>query len=559
MAREKTASLLNSAMLSGLPALTSLCLTLPYGVTMASAEEVPASADAQSLAEIQVFLPAVLEKGKPAWGSIYGNGGSSILGEQRILINGSEIKSDDYGSFNFVTPQSQSLKISVPDTNGKTAWEHTFKSTARGLLVSDESAADLVDKLDSLAPGSGGEPIISHAPSVVEAMQTIMVLGKNFSGKQGDDDLEIADRHADILAASPRCIVAVSSKQMKIGPIKELRISSHEQSSLPTEVDVCKIDLRPDSASGKKKLKINLMGSTLPALISLFNSSRASLRFAGWRLGTQNVFLSPGGMQNYFCVEPGGDINENEVGAAVISNSIFDAYSLKSSSQLLTRPVMESEEEAELIRLKRRSIALESQISSIIKERQEMLKSGKMTLDEESKLETSEKSASSRLFRVERMLQTRRAVIEYYGSKDYDKLVDVANNGGISSLDSVLANKDLGFTETRLLKVVGKRAEEARLAAQAEANTWNYTRYYPSQSPAALESIRKKYGKRGYVPPPPTMALIAPPAPFRPNWKDLGPMIPDLPPMPAVARSVKKIEKKATHNKGKSSMSKHAR
>lgn len=478
---------------------------------------------------LQVFLPPVIEKSKTVWGSMYDAEGNN-LAQQKLYVNGQEISCDDFGSFNFIAPSSETVTVVIPGTNGtRNRFEAKYTSTARGLLVADSSAADLVDRLDLMSFFSGGEPIISHAPSVVEELQTIVIVGKNFSGKQGEDDLEIGNRSADILAASTRSIVAVTNRQMKIGPIKEMRVSSHDQSSVPVELDICRIEVKQDTVStGKSRLRINVMGSTLPAVVTLSNSSRkADLHFGGWRLGSQNIFLSPGGLQNYFMVDPTASVSDVEIGARIISNGIFDPYSMKASRSLLSAKIAQAEEEAEIIRLKKRAIGLEAQLNSVNNERSAKFKSGKLGVEEESKLDISSKSVSSRLFRIEKMLQARRAVIESYGTIDYDKLLDAAANNTLANLDGIVSTREIGFTESRLLKIVAKRAAEEQKQAQAESAAWTYN--YTSPSSAVLEKYRKKYGKRGYVPPPPSMALLVPPpVPYRPYLRDLGPFLGEL-------------------------------
>lgn len=491
----------------------------------------------------QVFLPPVLEKEKNVWGSIYDQFGN-IAPQQKIVVNDIEVESDDYGSFHFLAPVADKVDVHIAGIAGS---DLSYWSTASGLLVSDQSAVDLVDRLDSMPVFSGKEPVIALAPSVVETQQTIVVLGKNFSGKQGDDDLEVADRNADILAASPRSLVAVTSKFMKMGPMKEMRVSSHEQTSLPVELDVCKVSVKNNSQpNGKAAVRIDVLGTTLPAVIALTNNSRSDLRFGGWKLGSQNLFLSQGGVQNAFMVEPSVALSSNEFAAHLVSNGLFDAYSMKTNRNLLSKSVYDTEEQAEIIRLKKRVIGLESQLNSLNTQRAEESKSAKLDLNEESDLELKSKALSSRIFRINRMLQARRTVLESCGYSDYDKLMDLATSGGASSLDALASDKALGFTESRLLRIVAKRAAEEKKQSEMEANAaWTYK--YNSPDKTMLNSYRKKYGKRGYVPPPPNMAtLIPPPAPFKPDLKDMGPFLMDLnvaPPAP--------LSSKAKSSKGK--------
>lgn len=493
---------------------------------------------AVSAQTLQVFLPPVLEKNKPAWGTMYDIDGNALSG-RKFYVNSQECQTDDYGSFNFIVPVTDKVILFVPDEKGNKIWEITYSSSTRGLLVSDNGAAELVDRLDELALHSETEPLISFAPSIIEPQQTFVVLGKNFSGKQGDDDVELDDRRSDLIAASPRSIVAISDRFLKIGPIKELKVSCRDLVSLPTEIDVSRAELRlEDAGSAKRKLKLSVLGTTLPAVISLANEALSSqMRFGGWRLGRQNIFLSPGGMQNSFAVDVDSNINSSSLSAHILPNGVFDPYSLKTNANLLSKTLIETLERAEIIRLKRRDISLEAQQAALSQDYDKALKSGNLNLEEDSKLNSGKKSLSARMFRVEKMLQARRAVLESEGAKEeYQKLVEAAATSMLGSLDSIVAGKDLGFTEARLLKVVGRKNSEEQ-QKQMQLSSSAYIPQYNPPPAAFLQNYRKKFGKRSYVPPPPqSAALVPPPAPYRPDPYELGPFLTELKTPPAMVR-----------------------
>lgn len=495
----------------------------------------------QGSASLQVFLPPVLERNKPAWGSIYDAMSGELVSDQKILINKKEYSSDDYGSFNFLVPDSDGISVCVVNSSGKKLWEINYVSSEHGLLVSDKNAATIIDNLDELSSHAGNEPIISHAPSVVEPLQTLVVVGKNFSGKQGDDEIEIDDRPADLLAASPRSMVAVSHRFMAVGPIKEMHVCRRDLCSLPIEVDVTQASLKVEPASaGKSKLRINVAGSTLPVVVSVMNDSvHSNIRFGGWRLGRQNIFLSPGGQLNSFSTEMDSNLAAEALTVHLVSNGIFDPYSMRANINLLPKAVAETSEKAEIIRLKKREIGLEMQGAAVKQELEAASKNNKLSVEEQRRLDSVSSSIYARLFRVQKMLQSRRAVLEGMGDTDYSKLIDTACSGASASLESLMATKDLGFTEARLIKVVGRRSEEQKIAQQ---NLPAYMMQYSSTPPAALQKYRKKFGKRTYIPPPPaTMALVPPPVPYSPSQNELGPFLssPAIPSKPSALQSVR--------------------
>ncbi|MBX9721702.1 MAG: hypothetical protein K2X81_09930, partial [Candidatus Obscuribacterales bacterium] len=61
-----------------------------------------------------------------------------------------------------------------------------------------------------------------------------------------------------------------------------------------------------------------------------------------------------------------------------------------------------------------------------------------------------------------------------------------------------------------------------------------FPQYSGGPQSAMLQSYRKKWGKKGVIPPPPLAAsLVPPPVPYQPDPRDIGPFITDLP-LPAV-------------------------
>ncbi len=527
--------------------------------------------------KLQVFLPPVLEKSKPVWGTIYTEDGGNPP-PQKVLVNNIETQTDECGFFQFNAPDADTVHIAFQNESGAKVWESTYYKTARGLLVADKSASELVDQLDELSQDSK-IPVINHAPSIIEPEQTFVVVGKNFSGKLGQDEVEIDTRNADILAASPLSIVAVSNRRTNIGPIKEMRVSSKNVSSLPTEIDVTKVSIHmnagestvgqniatlhngkaENSNSAKHKIKVSVVGSTLPAVVVVAaDISQKEMHFGGWRLGSQNIFISPGGMQNSFGIDADSGLNAETVSAHIISNGIFDPYSNKTTSSLLSKSVAEASESFEIVRLKKREIGLDAQGASILKQREELRKGTKPSADEDLKLDSNEKSVAARIYRVSKMLQARKIALETTGSLSFAKLIDAAADNTLSSLDSVIAGKDLGFTEARLLRAIGRKAKEERYTESQSAAY--FPQYTGGPQAAMLQSYRKKWGKKGVIPPPPLAAsLVPPPVPYQPDPRDIGPFITDLP-LPAVhpkSASIQSKKSKSKHQASRTSPAEH--
>lgn len=509
-------------------------------------------------AKPQVFLPPVIEKGGHAWGSLFNENGQP-LANQEIIINGKIISSDDYGLFSFKAPES-SFSISVPDQapSGKeqnsaassaparNIFETTYTASKRGLLVSDKAAVEEVDQLDELDENSGKQPLISHVPSIVEPEQAFVVLGKNFSGVFGHDQVTIEGFEAESFAGSSRSVIAVFRKKISAGPKKEIAVMRDEESSLPQELDLARVELRAvPSNQGRKPLELEMIGTNLPSLLALSAADPSiHLRFGGRRLGAQTIFLSPGGQPNKFAVDYSN--NADSISAHILSNGLFDPYTQKSNAELMGKNVLLTINKAEVIRLKKRIIALEGQIDSLEKERIEQAKkqqgvaSDPTFLEREAKAESTRRAASVRLSRLNRSLRARRVVLAADGLSEgeWSKLEDSAADNTSHSLDSLVASKEIGFTESRLLRSspVKKPKQDPDSYAQIALM---------GKSGKPLSVMARGSNSHGWKSPsftqPSGGRLVAPPAPYKFDPSDLSPFfsetLPD--PIPQLKKSGK--------------------
>lgn len=497
---------------------------------------------------IQLFLPPVLEKGSSAWGSAFLADGQG-LAKQAILVNGKTIHTDDYGLFSFTAPDT-AFNIVVQDEN-KTLWETNYSLSSRGLLVSDKSAAAQVDRLDELEDEFNTQPLIMHAPAALETQQVFVVIGKNFSGKFGHDQINVDGFECDSFAGSDRSLVAAAKKRIPVGPVKEILVISDEESSLPLEVDLTRVEFRGESKSTTgNALDLELIGSNLPSLISLTNKSNdVQLRYGGKRLGAQSIFLSPGGQPNKFAVSIDNK-NLSDITGHLIPNNLFDPYSQKATSELLGRKPLLAVNKAEIIRLKKRMLGLEERITLLNKQRSEQVKNREHSVEEENKIDSAVKSAAVRMSRLMRSLRSRRAILDADGmtESEWAQLNDSAADSMSRSLDAALAKNEFGFTESRLVR--SSQSKKPKL--EQDQYTQISAGGTPARSPLSLTvGARAKRWKAPSGGQAEGGRLIAPPAPYRFDPADLAPYFSDD--LPEPIRPITSNSKNSRRKAGRSS------
>lgn len=495
---------------------------------------------------VQLFLPPVLEKGSQAWGTAFLPDGQG-LSKQSILINDKSVQTDDYGLFSFTAPDT-AFSVIVTDKN-KTVWETSYNLSSRGLLVSDKAALASVDRLDELEDEFNTQPLIMHAPAALELQQAFVVIGKNFSGKFGHDQVNIDGFECDSFAGSDRSLVVSTRKRSSVGPVKEINVICDEQSSLPLEVDLTRVEFRGENKTANgNALDLELIGSNLPSLIALSNNSNEiQLKFGGKRLGAQSIFLSPGGQQNRIAV--GIDNKKlSELSGHLIPNNLFDPYTQKASSELLGRKPLLAINKAEVVRLKKRLLALEERITLLSKQRSDQAKQKDFSIEEDAKLESSIKSAAIRMSRLNRSLRSRRAILNADGMSEGDwvQLTDSAADNMSRSLDLLLAKNEFGFTESRLLRSSPSKKPKLEQDNYAQLAVTGA----PSRSPLSLTvSARSRRWKAPASSGGSGPGFVAPPAPYRFDPADLAPYFSDEVPVPV--HPITSTSKNSRRKKGK--------
>ncbi len=519
---------------------------LTFGLPLCRQDASAQSNNPPETIAVQLFLPPVLEKGSQAWGTAFMPDGQG-LSKQSILINGKSVQTDDYGLFSFTAPDT-AFSVIVKDEN-KTVWETSYSLSNRGLLVSDKAALASVDRLDELEDEFNTQPLIMHAPAALELQQAFVVIGKNFSGKFGHDQVNIDGFECDSFAGSDRSLVVSTRNRSPVGPVKEINVICDEQSSLPLEVDLTRVEFRGENKTESgNAVELELIGSNLPSLIALSNNSNElQLKFGGKRLGAQTIFLSPGGQRNRIAV--GIDNKKlSELSAHLIPNNLFDPYTQKASSELLGRRPLLAVNKAELVRLKKRLLALEERITLLSKQRSDRVNQKDFSIEEDAKLESSIKSAAIRMSRLNRSLRSRRAILDADGmsESDWAQLTDSATDNMSRSLDLLLAKNEFGFTESRLLRSSPNKKPKLEQDNYAQLAVTGAQSRSPLSLTVNARSRRWKApgGSGGSGP-----GLVAPPAPYRFDPADLAPYFSDEVPVPV--RPITSTSKNSRRKKGK--------
>jgi hypothetical protein len=451
------------------------------------------------------------------------------------MVNHQPLATDNLGRAGFVVPAGP-VDVALAGADGKEFETILYTKTHDGFLVAQSPASLAVDELER-AQSATTSPRVTYAPVALECEQPFVVLGTNFSGQADSDHLVIDGYDADLYAGSGVCLLATTPKRLHLGPLRDLYVTANGAPSNTVEVDICKLEFCVANKSSEGMLveqthpeqaRIKIVGTNVPVLVELQNTSPKSLvlSFGNTVLGPQAAFVTPGGEANAVPLTirsnaaGGTDVDVHMVADAPWSPDdlfAFDADKLRKLVCQLNR--------AELIRLKRRLIALELNLA----EQQAQASAAQVAGSQPPSASDAETQAkppvdndrqnaklrmlSLRQKRTLTMLNARRALFEALGGTDgeYRQAMDDAAGGATLALDGlvkpVVTNPALAASQA-VIKPVAKATpapeeDTAELVASLQQMSKQW-RHYPGRA------VRP--GK-----------LAAPPEPYMPDPSELGP------------------------------------
>lgn len=330
----------------------------------------------------KLYAAPALVPGKSAWVTVEDAEGRPQANVS-VLVDDVAHDTNGQGEVSFVVPKSGVLSLSlVSDT------KHLFETkqyalVPRGLLVSLDWAPVVQKLLQSYPPVTVG-PTIWLSPIVVEPNQFASIIGTNFDAAVGAEKISIDGMQSHVLSASPASLFFQASKSQSIGPVKELfAVSKGGESSNVVEVDVASAVLAFDKDSAKPDQTINarlsVVGTNLPSLVEFSNATPDACLVQdsnGKRVPDHTLLVSPGGEANSISLKL--TINRPErmnLGTHVIADAITTAEMSKDPVFLRNSCSLQDLNRAQLVKLRRRLIAIESRIAEQRKSRDSVEKS----------------------------------------------------------------------------------------------------------------------------------------------------------------------------------------
>ncbi len=475
----------------------------------------------------RLFAVPVLEPGKKAWVSVYDHMGKPVPAAA-VSINGKTVATDSLGQANFVVPLVTSMTIGILQADGEISGGNNYEVTRGGYLVAEKHAKEAVDRIEESVVANEQAPTIAYAPSAIETNQPFVLIGKNLSGKADGDHIMIDGYDADVFSGSGVCLLATAPRRLSLGPLREMYVTTGEETSNTVEVDICKLDFSftpgpPTSLDEPKdaateRAQIRVIGTNVPSLIEVrnLNPNMAQFSFSGRPLGNRSSLITPGGENNTvqveYCRQRNGllDVDTHLVADAPWSPDDRTTFNDDSKRQLVAEL-----NRVEIIRLKRRLIAIEQRINEEQLRRTSSLEAGKLSMAELDRTNAQLRTLSNRQRRINAMVVARRAVYQALGGTDqgYRNALDDAAGGAAIAIDKLLAP----LTSASLLASASALPQPKTNAAMVGEGVYS-GRNQEALQLAELTRMWKKFPtKVGHG-----TTLAPPPPPYIPNLSQLG-------------------------------------
>lgn len=395
----------------------------------------------------RLFAPPVVEAGKDAWVSVYDQAGTPLAGTS-VLVNDIAIATDSLGQASFCVPQSQRVTVRLSSTQKSASTQVTYTSTPGHWLVSQAYAADAVDRVEETGIPTETSPLIAYAPAAVETDQPFVLIGKNMSGKADADHVVLDGYDADVFAGSTASLLAIAPKRLSVGALRELYVTARGENSNTLEVDVCRLDVTINQQSQQSDEHgqiacVRVIGTNVPSLIELHNLSPNVVAFqlGARKLGAHSSIVTPGGESNVVSLGltrlAAGTF---DLDTHLVADAPWSAEDAGIFGDNNMRKLISELNRAEIIRLKRRLVALEARITEEQDNRTKALAAGTMDAASMDKWNAQLRSLSNRSRRINGSLVSRRAIFQSLGGTDadYRQAIEEATGNTAIALEKIL-------------------------------------------------------------------------------------------------------------------------
>lgn len=250
-----------------------------------------------------LIAPVALMPDKPAWVTIESASGDPLPGVS-LLVNSDVADTNARGVAVFRAPNQGAVSLSLKSGDGQEIIHRDYALAANGLLCRPFA----MESVRRLVPSNHAGPCrLLYAPAVVQPGGTAALLGVGFAGQPGLDKVLVDGASAQVVAGSECCLVAKLPDNLTLGAMKPVFVSTVSGDTESLEVDVASAQIEWSGNMHRKETavegRVSLLGTSLPAVIGMFNDSPdeliISMPNAGAPLGQESLIIMPGGDENY--------------------------------------------------------------------------------------------------------------------------------------------------------------------------------------------------------------------------------------------------------------------
>jgi hypothetical protein len=446
--------------------------------------------------------------------SVYDQMGKPIVGAQ-VSVNDTLFATDSMGQVSFEVPRTATMAIGVQSEGGKLESASEYSLTPGGFLVCERQAEEAVDRIEESIVVNERAPQIAYAPTVVETSQPFVLIGKNLSGKADGDHILLDGYDADVFSGSTVSLLATTPRRLSLGALREMYVTTGDETSNTVEVDVCKVEVSMQKTESGQFARIRAIGTNVPSLVEFRNMDpdKTSFSFGQRKLGKRSALITCGGENNCVDLTISAEAGATpDVDTHLIADAPWSPDDRTTFGDESKRKIVVELNKAEIIRLKRRLIAIEQRISEDQTKRTTSLNAGSLSAAELDKLNAQLRTLSNRQRRINAMVVSRRAVFQALGGTEesYRQALDDAAGGGAIAMEKCLAP----LTSASLLASTSAMAVANTVNVRSIEDALNVDRNKEMQQLAELTRMWKKFPtKVGHS------SRLAPPPP---------PVVPDL-------------------------------
>lgn len=400
----------------------------------------------------------------------------SILDSRGVPVSGATVSVDqefltssNSGVVAFKVPHADSFEICLYTEGKRKLLKRKF--LRRGTIYAEnEQTAAFISRLLKSADTNYGAPLLLWAPAILKPGSMFLLLGKNFSPNLSEDLVNIDGSDLSVLASSSEALIAAIPEKLSAGPSRELIVSCKGQSSNISELDIAtpffdyeKSQERQDEdVALVENGRVGVKYSAKPCLIRIKNlNPEAATLWSPTQepLWKNNIVLTPGSPRNYVKIGVRRLLNSAEPNLELsIENTLspdgelLQAQALQSAAcraEILQLACKKNAAEAKLDQLRKNSgEGSSSQSTSCQNKPSENAQKnaglnstdaavGTAQTPENKVKEEEGRLISNKLFRISRMLASRKALFEALGNAEaeYRKALDDASGGAISAIE----------------------------------------------------------------------------------------------------------------------------